>query len=109
VPYNRGNEEEVIQCFSPAAKVARGGHGAARGRPTVVAPALFQHGEEEGGRWGQVGQKAEWAGWLLGQLGRKLKKSFQNKILIFEFTKTLEIYTRRFRRNFDTRIFPKFF
>jgi hypothetical protein len=45
---------------------------AARGRPAV--PALFQHGEEEGGRQGRVGQKAEWGGWLLGQLVRKLKK-----------------------------------
>jgi hypothetical protein len=62
--------------------------------------------EEEGGRWGGVGQKAEWAGWLLG---RKLKKSFQNKNWIFEFTRALEICTRRFRRNFDTMIFPKFF
>jgi hypothetical protein len=57
---------------------------AARGRP--AAPALFQHGEEEGGRQGRVGQKAEWGGWLLGQLVRKLKKSFQNKNWIFEFT-----------------------
>jgi hypothetical protein len=30
--------------------------------------------EEKGSRWGRVGQKAEWAGWLLGWLGRKLKK-----------------------------------
>jgi hypothetical protein len=37
------------------------------------------------------------------------KKSFQNKNWIFEFTKALEICTRRFRRNFDTRIFSKFF
>jgi hypothetical protein len=29
---------------------------------------------EEGGWRGRVGQKAEWAGWLLGRLGRKLKK-----------------------------------
>jgi hypothetical protein len=65
--------------------------------------------EEEGGRWGRVGQKGEWAGWLLGWLGRKLKKSFQNKYWIFEFIKALEICTRRFMRNFDTKIFPKFF
>jgi hypothetical protein len=83
---------------------------AARGCPAVEVPALFWHGEEEGGQWGWVGQKAEWAGWLLGRLGQKLKKkSFRNKNWIFEFTKALEICTRRFRRNFDTRIFPKFF
>jgi hypothetical protein len=32
---------------------------------------------------------------------RSWKKSFQNKNWIFEFTKALEICTRRFRRNFD--------
>jgi hypothetical protein len=35
--------------------------------------------------------------------------SFLNKKWIFEYTKALKICTRRFRRNFDTRIFPKFF
>jgi hypothetical protein len=30
---------------------------------------------------------------------------FSNKNWIFEYTKTLEICTRRFRRNFDMRIF----
>jgi hypothetical protein len=36
---------------------------------------------EEGGRWGRVGQKAKLTGWLLGRLGRKMKKKFfQNKI-----------------------------
>jgi hypothetical protein len=64
---------------------------------------------EEGGQWGRVGQKAEWADWLLGRLGQKLKKSFQNKNWIFKFTNASEICTRRFRRNFNTRIFPKFF
>jgi hypothetical protein len=29
--------------------------------------------------------------------------------MIFEYTKALEICSRRFRRNFDMRIFPKFF
>jgi hypothetical protein len=42
-----------------------GGDGGAR-------PA--QAKEEEGDRRGQVGQKAEWASWLLGGLGQKLKK-----------------------------------
>jgi hypothetical protein len=45
-----------------------------------------------------------------GAAGSELKRnSLQNKNWIFEFTKALEICTRRFRRNFDTRIFPKFF
>jgi hypothetical protein len=34
---------------------------------------------------------------------------FLNKNWMFEYTKALEICTRRFRRNFNTRIFPKFF
>jgi hypothetical protein len=56
-----------------------------------------------------VGQKAGWAGWLLGRLGPKLKENlFQNKNWIFEYINTLEICTRRFRRDFDVRIFPKF-
>jgi hypothetical protein len=37
------------------------------------------------------------------------KKNFRIKNWIFEYTKALEICTRRFRRNFDMRIFPKFF
>jgi hypothetical protein len=48
--------------------------GAARGHPVAVAPALFRGGKEEGGRRGQVGQKAEWGSWMLGRLGQKLKK-----------------------------------
>jgi hypothetical protein len=37
------------------------------------------------------------------------ENSFPNKKLIFEYTKALEICRRRFRRNFDMRIFPKIF
>jgi hypothetical protein len=65
------------------------------------------------------GTKAGWARWAkrpsrpvrrFGQLGQKLKeKSIRNKNWIFEFTKALKNCTRRFRRNFGTRIFPKFF
>jgi hypothetical protein len=62
--------------------------------------------EEEEGWMGRVGQKAGWAGWPLGRLGRKLKEIlFQNKNWIFEYTKDLEICMRRFRRDFDVRIF----
>jgi hypothetical protein len=43
-----------------------------------------------------------------GWLGQNLKRiSFWNKNWIFEYSKTLEIYTRGFRRNFDVWIFPK--
>jgi hypothetical protein len=37
------------------------------------------------------------------------ESSFSNKNWIFVYTKALEICTRRFRRNFDVRIFPKIF
>jgi hypothetical protein len=69
--------------------------------------ALGQCGE--GGRRprglkGQTGQLAA------GRLGQKLmENSFGNKNCIFEYTKTLEICRRRFGRNFDMGIFPKFF
>jgi hypothetical protein len=41
--------------------------------------------------------------------GRGRKISFLNKKLIFEYIKALEICRRRYRRNFDMRIFPKIF
>jgi hypothetical protein len=50
-----------------------------------------------------------------GRMGRlaagpKVKEnSFPNKDLIFEYTKASEICRRRFRREFDMRIFPKIF
>jgi hypothetical protein len=62
------------------------------------------------GQVGRVGQKENRTIGLLGRLGQNLKrKPFQNKNWIFEFTRALEIYTRRFRRNFDVEIFPNFF
>jgi hypothetical protein len=56
---------------------------------------------------GLAGPKAEWAARSAGPKVRK--KNFWIKNWIFEFTKALEICRRRFRRNFDMRIFPKFF
>jgi hypothetical protein len=59
---------------------------------------------------------SQWAGWARGQAGRggrpgrkSRKMNFRIKNWIFEFTKALEICRSRFRRNFDMRIFPKFF
>jgi hypothetical protein len=63
--------------------------------------------------------KGEWAsrdrrrgGPRLGQIQSRAK--IQKEILfefqlILEFGRTLEDYTRRFRRNFDMEIFPKIF
>jgi hypothetical protein len=65
------------------------------------------------GRGGAVGWKTSgsWLGRLAaGPIGPKVKEnSFPNKNLIFEYNKDLEICRRRFRRNFDMRIFPKIF
>jgi hypothetical protein len=56
---------------------------------------------------GLVGRKA---GWAARSVGLKIrKKNFRIKNWIFEFTKALEICRRRFRRNFEVGIFPKFF
>jgi hypothetical protein len=56
---------------------------------------------------GLVGRKA---GWAARSVGLKIrKKNFRIKNWIFEFTKALLICRRRFRRNFEVGIFPKFF
>jgi hypothetical protein len=60
------------------------------------------------GQWEKRGQRgparpeATWATRLAGP--KASKKNFRIKKWIFEFTKALEICTRRFRRNFDMRI-----
>jgi hypothetical protein len=59
-----------------------------------------------GGLQGGAGQRGGGA----GPDGSKSEENFfLNKNYIFEYTKALEICTRRFRRNFDMRSFPKFF
>jgi hypothetical protein len=53
-----------------------------------------------------AGPKGRMGRLAAGPIGLKVRKiSFPNNNLIFEYTKALEIY----RRNFDMRIFPKFF
>jgi hypothetical protein len=56
--------------------------------------------------WAMWATEARWPARLTGSKARG--NSFRNKIEIFEFAKALGIYTRRFRRDFDVRIFPKF-
>jgi hypothetical protein len=70
--------------------------------------AEVQWGEGEAAGWKTSGP---WLGRLAtGPIGPKVKEnSFPNKNLIFEYTKVFEICRRRFRRNFDMRIFPKIF
>jgi hypothetical protein len=58
---------------------------------------------------GEVGQHgASWAGWAGPR--REFKWKFDSEIQMnLEFGRTLRNFTRRFRRNLDMRIFPKFF
>jgi hypothetical protein len=58
---------------------------------------------EASGSW--LGQRP---GGPQGRLAKNKEKNLRIKNSIFKFTKALEI-CRRFRRNFDMRIFPKFF
>jgi hypothetical protein len=71
-----------------------------------VAKAQWGEGERpigEGNRkWATAGPKT-------GAGSNSSNKIFLNFDLEFEFLATLEICTRRFRRNFDMRIFPKIF
>jgi hypothetical protein len=62
---------------------------------------------EKRGQRGLARLEVEWAARSTGPKAKK--KKFCIKNWIFEFTKALEICTWRFRRNFDMRIFPKFF
>jgi hypothetical protein len=59
-------------------------------------------------REGGGGPRLGWKIWE--EAGPKSRKRISKvKNWIFEFTKALEICRRRFRGNFDMRIFPKFF
>jgi hypothetical protein len=62
---------------------------------------------EERRQRGRLGQTAEWAARSAEPKARK--KNFRIQNWISKFIKALEICTRRFRMNFDMRIFPKFF
>jgi hypothetical protein len=102
-----------------------GGGGGRELRAAAVIGAFVAAitGSEGGGeRWRSAGtmrrKKAGWPRGPGGRMGRlaagpngsKVKKnSFPNKNLIFDYSKALEICRRGFRRNFDMRIFPKFF
>jgi hypothetical protein len=74
---------------------------------------------ERGGGNGRLKREKKWAGagpkgrmgpLAAGPIGPKVRRNyFLNNNLIFEYTKALEICRRRFKRNFDMRIFPKIF
>jgi hypothetical protein len=75
-------------------------------RRAGLAERLRPSGERGSGRLKKTSGPR--LGWLADEPKVK-ENSFLNKNLIFEYTKALEIYRRRFRRNFDMRIFPKIF
>jgi hypothetical protein len=76
----------------------------------VVASPASVWEEEEGGQLGWVGEMVEGDSGATGSIGLKTFREILSEInKVFEFTKALEICARRFRRNFDMGIFPKFF
>jgi hypothetical protein len=85
-------------------------------------PAGPGHGTEARWRRGPTSRTRETeAGWRRGPRGgvgrlaarpngpEVKENSIPSKSLIFDYSKALEICRRRFTRNFDMRIFPKFF
>jgi hypothetical protein len=79
-------------------------------RPAIAMLPCFGAGGGRKAGWARCAKMPSRPVGRLGRLGQKLKEiPFRNKNWIFEFTKALEICTRRLRINFDTRIFPKFF
>jgi hypothetical protein len=78
-----------------------------RERPTEGHWASWPMGRHRGERrWAAARPKGRLAA---GPIGSKVvENSFPNKILIFEYTKALEICRRRFMRNFDMRILLDF-
>jgi hypothetical protein len=115
---------------SPISRARRGAKGrevgrflareAAMGRAPPKGDRLGREGRlgrrEAEAQWGEgerpVGEgKRKWAaaGSKTGAGPNSSNKIFLNFYLEFEFLATLEICRRRFRRNFDIRIFPKFF
>jgi hypothetical protein len=66
--------------------------------------------QEEGGARGVAGLRGRTGRLAAGPFWVESEKnSFPNKNLIFDYSKALEICRRRFRRNFEVGIFPKFF
>jgi hypothetical protein len=82
------------------------------GRPKAEAQWRFGGSGPKGGKGECAGQGGRRGGLRLGRIcsrARIQKKFFSNFNLFLEFGRTLEICTRRFRRDFDLRIFPKIF
>jgi hypothetical protein len=87
-----------------------------RGSAALMAQRRERRRRQRSHRLGEGGRGrgvAWWAGssyLATGPIGPKVEENFfSDKNCIFEYIKALKICTRRFRRNLDTRIFPKFF
>jgi hypothetical protein len=86
-----------LRCGRKKTTGGRLGRDGGLGRPGGRGPV---------GRGGKIGrlEKKEWA-----TAGPKAEENyFRIKFWIFEYTKALKNFTRRFMKNFDMRIFPKF-
>jgi hypothetical protein len=97
------------------ARAVRGGGRKASSGGAYSAPVLNLEEEVRWAEWATRPNRPTWrlgrkAGQSGGATGPKIQReAFWNENWILEFTKALEICIRRFWRNFDTRIFPKFF
>jgi hypothetical protein len=72
----------------------------------VVAVAQWEGKGEWADRGGRRGGPRLGRIWSRARIQKEILFEFQ---LILEFDRTLEKYTRKFRRNFDMGIFPKIF
>jgi hypothetical protein len=82
------------------------------GRPKAEAQWWFGGGGPKGGKGEWAGRDGRRGGPRLGRIrswARIQKKFFSNFNLFLEFGRNLKICTRRFRIDFDTRIFCKIF
>jgi hypothetical protein len=80
------------------------------GWPKAEAQCWFGGGGPKGGKGEWAGRGGRRGGPRMGRIrsrARIQKKFFLNFNLFLEFGRTLEIYTRRFRRVFDPTIFLK--
>jgi hypothetical protein len=106
---NKGGVREegaAGRLLSMARETGGGPVSCGRGAEDGGAQPACSREEDEGGVGGRRG------GPRLGRIqsrARIQKKFFSNFNLFLEFGRTLEICARTFRRDFDTRIFPKIF
>jgi hypothetical protein len=104
----RGAEDGDARSACPREEDEGGAHTSARkrgegrvGRPKATGSAC---------RWVVRGRGEVGSGWVKNQRWAKVQKQFLFEFqLILEFGRTLEIWTRRFRKKFDMGIFPKIF